>query len=114
MRSSYLAAAIALALPLPAAWAQSPTETATLGEVIVTAQRRSENIQDVPVAVSTLSDEKLDILASGGDDIRFLSGAPAEPEYRVVLRPRFPALLYPRPRQHGLRPQRIATGFAGV
>ena len=73
MRSSYLAAAIALALPLPAAWAQSPTETATLGEVIVTAQRRSENIQDVPVAVSTLSDEKLDILASGGDDIRFLS-----------------------------------------
>ena len=73
MRSSYLAAAIALALPLPAAWAQSPTETATLGEVIVTAQRRSENIQDVPVAVSTLSDEKLDILASGGDDIRFLA-----------------------------------------
>ena len=73
MRSSYLAAAIAMALPLPAAWAQTPTETATLGEVIVTAQRRSENIQDVPVAVSTLSDEKLDILASGGDDIRFLS-----------------------------------------
>ena len=73
MRSSYLAAAIALALPLPAAWAQTPTDTATLGEVIVTAQRRSENIQDVPVAVSTLSDEKLDILASGGDDVRFLA-----------------------------------------
>ena len=73
MRSSYLAAAIAMALPLPAAWAQTPTETTTLGDVIVTAQRRSENIQDVPVAVSTLSDEKLDILASGGDDIRFLA-----------------------------------------
>ena len=73
MRSSYLAAAIAMALPLPAAWAQTPTDTATLGEVIVTAQRRSENIQDVPVAVSTLSDEKLNILASGGDDVRFLA-----------------------------------------
>ena len=112
MRSSYLAAAIAMALPLPAAWAQTPTETATLGEVIVTAQRRSENIQDVPVAVSTLSDEKLDILASGGDDIRFLVGAPAEPEHRIVLRPRLPALLHPRPRQHGLRPQRIAARVA--
>ena len=73
MRSSYLAAAIAMVLPLPAAWAQTPTEATTLGDIIVTAQRRSENIQDVPVAVSTLSDEKLSILASGGDDVRFLA-----------------------------------------
>ncbi len=73
MRYAYLAAAIAMALPLPAAWAQTPAETTTLGDVIVTAQRRSENIQDVPVAVSALADEKLVILASGGDDVRFLS-----------------------------------------
>ena len=74
MRHASLAAAIAMALPLPAALAQdAPESTGTLGEIIVTAQRREENIQDVPVAVSTLSDEKLDILASGGDDIRFLS-----------------------------------------
>ena len=74
MRHASLAAAIAMALPLPAALAQdTPESTGTLGEIIVTAQRREENIQDVPVAVSTLSDEKLDILASGGDDIRFLS-----------------------------------------
>ncbi|MGH8197066.1 MAG: TonB-dependent receptor [Steroidobacteraceae bacterium] len=73
MRNASLAAAIAMALPLPAAWAQAPASGVTLGEVIVTAQRREESIQDVPVAVSTLSDEKLDVLGSGGDDIRFLS-----------------------------------------
>lgn len=66
-----LAAAIAMALPLPAAWAQTPT---TLEDVMVTAQRRSENIQNVPVSVTAVGGEKLDILGSGGDDIRFLSG----------------------------------------
>jgi len=73
MRNAYLAAAIAMALPLPAAWAQTPTETTALGDIIVTAQRRSENIQDVPVAVSTLSDDALAAIRSGGDDIRFLA-----------------------------------------
>ena len=65
-----VAAAIAMALPLPAAWAQDTT----LEPVMVTAQRRTENVQDVPVAVSTLDNEKLAILGSGGEDIRFLSG----------------------------------------
>ncbi|MEX1994347.1 MAG: TonB-dependent receptor, partial [Steroidobacteraceae bacterium] len=69
-----LAAAIAMALPLPAALAQTPASGTTLDPVMVTAQRRTENVQDVPVAVSTLGDEKLDVLGSGGDDIRFLSG----------------------------------------
>ncbi len=70
MRNLTLAAAIAMALPAPMTWAQ---ETAALGEVIVTAQRRSENLEDVPVAISTLSDSALDAIRSGGDDIRFLS-----------------------------------------
>jgi len=73
MRNAILAAAIAAALPLPAAWAQAPASNVTLDDIIVTAQRREESIQDVPVAVSTLSAEKLDVLGSGGDDIRFLS-----------------------------------------
>jgi iron complex outermembrane recepter protein len=74
MRNATLAAAIAMALQLPAAIAQeAPAQTATLGDVIVTAQRRSENIQDVPVAVSTVSEGALDAIRSGGDDIRFLS-----------------------------------------
>ena len=33
-----------------------------------------ENIQDVPVSISTVSGEQLDALTSGGTDIRFLSG----------------------------------------
>ena len=67
-----LAAAIAMALPMPAAWAQAtPT---TLEDVMVTAQRRIENVQDVPVSVTAVGGEKLDILGSGGDDVRFLSG----------------------------------------
>jgi iron complex outermembrane receptor protein len=74
MRNVYLAAAIAAALPLSAAWAQTPEPGATLEEVMVTAQRRTENVQEVPVSVSTVGGEKLDILGSGGDDIRFLSG----------------------------------------
>ncbi len=65
-----LAAAIATALALPAALAQAQE----LEAVMVTAQRRVENVQDVPVSISTLDNEKLNILGSGGDDIRFLSG----------------------------------------
>ena len=40
----------------------------------VTAERRTENIKDVPSSVSTLSGEKLDVLSSGGEDVRLLSG----------------------------------------
>lgn len=74
-----LAAAIALLLPAQAALAQDakpPAENraTTLDNVQVTAQRRVENIQDVPVSVSTVSGETLDVLGSGGNDVRFLSG----------------------------------------
>ncbi|MFC5569463.1 TonB-dependent receptor [Lysobacter yangpyeongensis] len=73
-----LAAAIAMLLPAHAALAQeaaTPAEkAATLDAVQVTAQRKVENIQDVPVSVSTVSGEKLDALASGGTDVRYLSG----------------------------------------
>lgn len=51
-----------------------PTPTAgTLETVIVTSERRAENIKDVPISVNTLSGEKLDVLASGGQDVRLLS-----------------------------------------
>ena len=74
MRNATLAAAIAMALPLPSAWAQeAPAGPMSLGEIIVTAQRREERIQDVPVAVSTVSGGTLDAIRSGGDDIRFLA-----------------------------------------
>jgi iron complex outermembrane receptor protein len=79
VRPTQLAAGIALALTLwPLAQAQDkPAEKAEksqLETVVITAERRAENIKDVPIAVSTLKGEKLDVLASGGQDVRFLSG----------------------------------------
>jgi iron complex outermembrane recepter protein len=47
--------------------------TVTLDDVIVTAQKRAENIQDVPVSVATVSGEKLDALFAGGEDVLALS-----------------------------------------
>jgi iron complex outermembrane receptor protein len=76
-----LTVAIALMLPGQVAFAQDaqPTTTTessatTLDTVQVTAQRRVENLQDVPVSVSTINAQELDVLGSGGTDVRFLSG----------------------------------------
>ena len=40
--------------------AQQPEASATLEEVVVTAQRREQSIQDVPISVTALSQEQLD------------------------------------------------------
>jgi iron complex outermembrane receptor protein len=77
-----LAIAIALALPATAALAQDAgaeeevgnSNPVQLDSVPVTAQRRSEDIKDVPISITALSGEKLDIIGSGGDDIRVLAG----------------------------------------
>ena len=45
-----------------------------LDEVTVTAERRAENIRDVPNSVSTVSGEDLDVLSTGGQDVRLLAG----------------------------------------
>lgn len=44
-----------------------------LEEVIVTAQKKEQNLREVTASVATLSDEKLDVITSGGQDIRMLS-----------------------------------------
>jgi iron complex outermembrane recepter protein len=54
--------------------AAAPIETGKLETITVTAERRSENIKDVPSSISTLKSEKLDIINSGGGDIRMLAG----------------------------------------
>lgn len=66
-------------LPFSLAMAQT-TEVAgpvdgmnKLETVTVTAERRTENIKDVPESVSILRGEKLDVLMSGGQDIRVLA-----------------------------------------
>ncbi|MCP4653875.1 MAG: TonB-dependent receptor [bacterium] len=48
-------------------------ERAVLEEIVVTAQKRAENQKDVPVSVSTLGTEELELLTTGGVDVRFLS-----------------------------------------
>jgi iron complex outermembrane recepter protein len=50
-----------------------PPEVGRLETVTVTAERRSENIKDVPTSISTLKGESLDVLNSSGQDIRFLA-----------------------------------------
>ncbi|MFA9218698.1 MAG: TonB-dependent receptor [Sphingomonadaceae bacterium] len=65
--------ALSAVMPIGSALAQTAAEP-QLETVTVTAQRRTENIKDVPVSVSLLKDEKLDVLLSGGQDIRFLAG----------------------------------------
>lgn len=45
-----------------------------LEEIVVTAQKREESLQDVPISVATMSGESLNALFSGSEDILALSG----------------------------------------
>jgi iron complex outermembrane recepter protein len=84
MRSirSTLASSVAIAIAstslfiAPAAYAQDETadDGSGLGEIVVTAQRREENLQDVPLSVTAVSGDKLDAISAGGVDIRGISG----------------------------------------
>ncbi|MBA4747320.1 MAG: TonB-dependent receptor [Sphingopyxis sp.] len=49
-------------------------EDGTLGDIIVTAQRREENLQDIPLSITAVGGDKLDAITAGGVDIRGLSG----------------------------------------
>jgi iron complex outermembrane receptor protein len=64
----------AVALQAGAAAAQEQQEQeGQLEEVTVTAERRFENIRNVPSSISTLSRENLDVLSTGGQDVRLLA-----------------------------------------
>ncbi len=69
--TSVLALAAAMHSP---AQAQTEAASADSSEILVTATRRAERAVDVPIAVSALAGEKLDVLNSSGQDVRFLSG----------------------------------------
>ena len=49
-------------------------EDGTLGDIIVTAQRREENLQDIPLSITAVGGDKLDAITAGGVDVRALSG----------------------------------------
>jgi iron complex outermembrane receptor protein len=66
---------ICAAASLPPGMASAQESTPGQLEVVtVTAERRSENIRDVPNSVSTVSGEDLDVLSTGGQDVRLLAG----------------------------------------
>jgi iron complex outermembrane receptor protein len=67
------ASAVALFTAAPLAVAQTATEARQLEAVVVTARKREEESQDVPVSITSLGGEKLAVIASGGSDISFLS-----------------------------------------
>ena len=72
-----VAAAVLASLSV-GAWAQSTnvttaTDAGKLQVVTVTAERRVENIRDVPSSITALQGEMLDVLNSGGLDIRQLA-----------------------------------------
>jgi len=69
LRTGCGAAALVLAIAAPAAAQSGPA----LEEIIVTAQKRQENQQKVPVSVAAVGGERLSNLAAGGADIRFLA-----------------------------------------
>ena len=67
------AGAQTLAVAALAAGTAQAQEAGQLEEVFVTATRRSENMQEVPIAVSALEGERMEALFEGGDDIRALA-----------------------------------------
>jgi len=67
--------ALATAMPFSIVYAQDEErDDSMLEEVIVTAQKTEQNLQDVPMSVTAVQGEVLDDLRSGGADIRFMSG----------------------------------------
>ncbi len=60
--------------PAMAQTTDSAGSVGTLDAIIVTAQRREENQQDVPISIATLGGETLAAITGAGADIRALSG----------------------------------------
>ncbi len=59
-RSAVRAAGAAAALVALAAPLQAPAQDATIEEIVVTAQKRTERLVDVPVSISVFSDDAID------------------------------------------------------
>jgi iron complex outermembrane receptor protein len=102
-RAALLGGAAAAAMGLAAGWATSalaadaPAASATVAEVIVTAQKKAENINDVPESLTAISGDKLDVIRSSGGDIRVLSARVPS----LVLESSF-GRTFPRPYIRGL------------
>ena len=69
-----ISGAAALALTGLFAGPAAAQEPGVLEEIVVTAQKREEALQDVPISVATMSGERLNALFSGSEDVLALSG----------------------------------------
>ena len=64
----------AAALSALQAGASAQTTAGQLDVVQVTAERRTENAQEVPSSISVMNTELIDAINTGGQDIRGISG----------------------------------------
>jgi iron complex outermembrane receptor protein len=71
---SLLMGAALSALSFGAALAQEAAPSTALDEIVVTAERRSENLQKVPVSVAVVGGDQLRAIQADGSDILSLSG----------------------------------------
>jgi len=68
------ATAVAIWLGAASAAAQEATpDPGRIDVIIVNAQQRDENLQDVPISVAALTEDKLDALFTGGEDVLALA-----------------------------------------
>jgi iron complex outermembrane receptor protein len=73
-RSLAISGALAIAASSFFAGPLAAQEPGILEEIVVTAQKREEALQDVPISIATTSGERLNALFSGSEDILALSG----------------------------------------
>lgn len=72
--SAAIAATLFSAAPVMAQDTAAAEADTGVGVILVTAQRREENLQEIPVSVGTLGGEALQVATGAGADIRALSG----------------------------------------
>lgn len=73
IHTASLLSAVLAATPALAQDAAPPADEGQLSDIVVTAQRRSENIQDVPVSVATLDQGRIQTIFDSGNDITALA-----------------------------------------
>src|SRR5580700_10096281 len=63
-----LAVATALSIAPPRALALEPADSSTLQEIVVTARKRQENLQDVPLSIDVFTKKDMQNLGIAGFD----------------------------------------------